>query len=79
MTLMNTVMKKGWIRKLICGLSFGSALFIFQACYGTPQDPRIYNYQYFNQLGFSEISQSQKPRYYYLSGIQQYNLCKSDL
>ncbi len=31
-------MKKGWIRKLIGGLSFGSALFIFQACYGTPQD-----------------------------------------
>jgi len=31
-------MKRGWIRKLIGGLSFGSALFIFQACYGTPQD-----------------------------------------
>ena len=26
------------MRKLIGGLSFGSALFIFQACYGTPQD-----------------------------------------
>lgn len=32
------IMKRGWIRKLIGGLSFGSALFIFQACYGTPQD-----------------------------------------
>lgn len=31
-------MKKKWIRKLIGGLSFTSALFIFQACYGTPQD-----------------------------------------
>lgn len=31
-------MKKNWIRKLIGGLSFTSALFVFQACYGTPQD-----------------------------------------
>jgi len=31
-------MKKNWIRKAISGLSFTSALFIFQACYGSPQD-----------------------------------------
>lgn len=31
-------MKKNWIRKLIGGLSVTSALFVFQACYGTPQD-----------------------------------------
>lgn len=31
-------MKTKSIRKLISGLSFASALFIFQACYGTPQD-----------------------------------------
>ncbi len=31
-------MKRNWIRSIIGGLSFASALFIFQACYGTPQD-----------------------------------------
>ena len=31
-------MKSNWIRTIIGGLSFTSALFIFQACYGTPQD-----------------------------------------
>ena len=31
-------MKKRWIRKIIGGLSFTTALFVFQACYGTPQD-----------------------------------------
>jgi hypothetical protein len=31
-------MKKNLIRKIIGGLSFTSALFVFQACYGTPQD-----------------------------------------
>ncbi len=31
-------MKANWIRKSLSGLSFASALFIFQACYGTPQD-----------------------------------------
>lgn len=31
-------MKRNWIIKLIGGLSFTSALFVFQACYGTPQD-----------------------------------------
>jgi hypothetical protein len=31
-------MKLNWTRKLIGGLSFTSALFVFQACYGTPQD-----------------------------------------
>ena len=30
--------KSSWARKIIGGLSFTSALFIFQACYGTPQD-----------------------------------------
>ena len=30
-------MKKNWIRKIIGGLSFTSAMFVFQACYGTPQ------------------------------------------
>ncbi len=27
-----------WIRKILGGLSLTSALFVFQACYGTPQD-----------------------------------------
>jgi len=31
-------MKRNWARGLIGGLSFTSALFIFQACYGMPQD-----------------------------------------
>jgi hypothetical protein len=31
-------MKRNWIRRIIGGLSFTSALFVFQACYGTPQD-----------------------------------------
>lgn len=31
-------MKMSLIRKLIGGLSFTTALFVFQACYGTPQD-----------------------------------------
>ena len=31
-------MKRNFIRKIIGGLSFTSALFVFQACYGTPQD-----------------------------------------
>jgi hypothetical protein len=31
-------MKTNWTRKLLGGLSFTSALFVFQACYGTPQD-----------------------------------------
>jgi hypothetical protein len=31
-------MKKHLIRNLIKGLSFTSAVFVFQACYGTPQD-----------------------------------------
>lgn len=31
-------LKQNWLRKLIGGLSLTSALFVFQACYGTPQD-----------------------------------------
>ncbi|HEY3370651.1 MAG TPA: hypothetical protein VGK10_07380 [Prolixibacteraceae bacterium] len=31
-------MKKNWGRKIIGGLSFTSAMFVFQACYGTNQD-----------------------------------------
>jgi len=31
-------MKKGIFRKILGGLGFTTALFIFQACYGTPQD-----------------------------------------
>lgn len=31
-------MKQNMIRRIIGGLSFSSALFVFQACYGTPQD-----------------------------------------
>lgn len=31
-------MKKNWVRKIAGGLSFTSAMFVFQACYGTPQD-----------------------------------------
>lgn len=31
-------MKRHWIRKIIGALSFTSAMFVFQACYGTPQD-----------------------------------------
>ncbi len=30
--------RKGLIRQMITGLSFTSALFVFHACYGTPQD-----------------------------------------
>jgi hypothetical protein len=31
-------MKRNWLRTLIGGLSFTSALFVFQACYGTGPD-----------------------------------------
>lgn len=31
-------MKRSLFRKVIGGLSFTTALFVFQACYGTPQD-----------------------------------------
>jgi len=31
-------MKRKQIKALIGGLSFGTALFVFQACYGMPQD-----------------------------------------
>lgn len=31
-------MNRNWIRRIVGGVSFTSALFIFQACYGTPQD-----------------------------------------
>ena len=31
-------MHKKWVRRIVGGLSFTSALFVFQACYGTPQD-----------------------------------------
>lgn len=31
-------MKRNWIRKIVGGLSLTSVLFVFQACYGTPQD-----------------------------------------
>ena len=33
-----TNMKRNVIRKIIGGLSLTSAMFVFQACYGTPQD-----------------------------------------
>lgn len=31
-------MKRNFIRKFLGGLSFTTALLVFQACYGTPQD-----------------------------------------
>ena len=31
-------MKQNWIRIIVGGLSLTSAMFVFQACYGTPQD-----------------------------------------
>ena len=31
-------MKRSLIRKIVGGLSLTSAMFVFQACYGTPQD-----------------------------------------
>jgi putative lipoprotein (rSAM/lipoprotein system) len=31
-------LKRNWVRGIIGGLSFTSALFVFQACYGMPQD-----------------------------------------
>ena len=31
-------MKRNWLRTIIGGLSFTSALFVFQACYGTGPD-----------------------------------------
>jgi len=31
-------MTQNWIKKIIGGLSLTSAMFVFQACYGTPQD-----------------------------------------
>jgi hypothetical protein len=31
-------MKRTWYRSILGGISFSTALFIFQCCYGTPQD-----------------------------------------
>lgn len=31
-------MKRSWIKNIVGGLSLTSAMFVFQACYGTPQD-----------------------------------------
>lgn len=31
-------MKNSWVRKILGSLSVTSVLFVFQACYGTPQD-----------------------------------------
>ena len=31
-------MNRKWFRKILGGLSLTSALFVFQACYGSPQD-----------------------------------------
>lgn len=31
-------MKRNWVRKIIGGLGLTSMMFVFQACYGTPQD-----------------------------------------
>jgi len=31
-------MRNKWFRKILGGLSLTSVLFVFQACYGTPQD-----------------------------------------
>lgn len=31
-------MKRSWKKKILGGLSLTTALFVFQACYGTPQD-----------------------------------------
>ena len=31
-------MKRNWLRKILGGLSLTSAMFVFQACYGTPTD-----------------------------------------
>ncbi len=31
-------MNRKWIKTIIGGLSFATAVFVFQACYGTPQD-----------------------------------------
>jgi len=38
LNLNSEIMKRNWRRKILGGLSLTSALFIFQACYGTPQD-----------------------------------------
>ena len=32
------IMKRNWIKRIAGGMSFTAALFVFQACYGTPQD-----------------------------------------
>jgi hypothetical protein len=31
-------MKKGWLKNIFKGMCLTSAVFVFQACYGTPQD-----------------------------------------
>lgn len=46
-------MKRNWRRGIIGGLSFTSALFVFQACYGMPQD-------YYPELSFSGQVKSKK-------------------
>ena len=32
---------KKWFRNLLKGISLTGALFVFQACYGTPQPPEL--------------------------------------
>ena len=38
-----------WLHNLLRGISLTGALFVFQACYGTPQDP-------FDERGTAELS-----------------------
>lgn len=46
-------MKRHWRRGIIGGLGFSSALFIFQACYGMPQD-------FHSEIRFSGLVKSKK-------------------
>jgi len=64
-------MKRNWRKGIIGGLSFTSALFIFQACYGTPQDmyPEIL---YSGQVKSKTSGQTLAGIKVSLKGMQQY-------
>ncbi len=38
MAIKSKQMKRNWFKAIVGGISLTSAMFVFQACYGTPQD-----------------------------------------
>lgn len=48
---------RNWVRILLGGFSMTSALFVFQACYGSPQDFEPMTYDEIEALQYSDSQQ----------------------